>query len=177
MSAQPANAGAAGEWFNFYRFAADTAHPPPLPDGYSIEIFAPSLHRLCQSDDPAAPPFWIYLFWYFASVDRYTIFYVRHGTRIVHSSHVLSRNPKLAFMDRGDLHIGPCHTDLAYRGQKLFPATLGIVCARYPGRRFWMLAKENNIASHRGILRAGFEAVARGAKRRGRYVLSCDQPA
>lgn len=142
-----------------------------LPPGYELEGFEPSLFALRGVDDRQAPPALLHIFWYLASVGRYRIFYVRKCGAIVHVSYLLSWNPKFAFMDRGDLQIGPCRTDPAHRGQGLFPATLTHIAALYPGRRIWMFADEANEGSKQGIGKAGFAWVGWGERRRGIYRL------
>lgn len=172
MSRTPAErAGKPGDTIAYYRFEPELAAPIELPEGYVFEEFVPRLFRLRHSMDRAAPPLAMYLFWFFCSTGPYSIHYVWHGGRIVHVSHMLRRNPRLAFMKQTDLHIGPCWTDTAHRGRRLFPATIQRMAEMHGGRTIWMLADKDNSASRRGIERAGFRLAGMGSKRRGRYAV------
>ena len=58
-----------------------------------------------------------------------------------------------------DAYIGPCNTFVPFRGQGLYTAALEIACHCVQSRglsRVIINTKENNIASRRGIEKAGF---------------------
>lgn len=155
----------------FYTFGHGRSDVFELPGGYTVEEFLPRALRLRSSADPSSPPLPMYVFWRLLSVARYRIFYVWHEGRIVHASHLLWRNPRLAFMGRDDVHIGPCWTDPGHRGRRLFPAVIGRIATRFRDRTVWMIADEDNVASRRGIKRAGFRFVGYGGISAGRYRL------
>lgn len=155
----------------FYQFEANLREQTELPGEYALQQFTPRLFRLGHPDNPASPPLAMAIFWYLFSSARYHVFYVVFEGRIVHSSYLLWRNPRLAFMKRGDVHIGPCWTDPQHRGRRLFPAVISRIAALHSGRRVWMIADEDNLASRNGIERAGFRLVGFGRKIAGRYTI------
>lgn len=140
-----------------------------LPAGYEIELFEPSLLRLRPKEAAEGPPLALCLFWHLTSRNGYSIYCVRQGHEIVHSSYVITNNPRFGFMGRDDLEIGPCWTAESRRGRGIYPAVLSRIARDHPGVRLWMFAGEGNVGSQRGIERAGFEAVGTGGKRRGVY--------
>lgn len=155
-------------------YAGAAAHPerPVCPEGFSIGVFQPRFPQLRLVDDPDPPPLTNYLYWYFASVARYRIVGIRHGEKLVHVSHVLTRNPRLAFMYRDDLHVGPSRTDPDYRRLGLFATAIRFAVAAHWPRTVWAWSEETNIASRRAMESAGLHLVGRGHKRTGRYRLT-----
>lgn len=155
-------------------FASPSSVPPgsAYPAGYSAERFVPSLLKLRLSEDRQSPPLALYLFWYLASMRRYTIVYVRYGDDIVHVSHVLTWNRRLAFMGRNDLQIGPSWTAPGHRSRGLFQATIGHILADHRSSRVWAWTRTDNVASCRAIASAGLVKAGVGTRRWGRYRLT-----
>lgn len=147
----------------------------PLPGSYRVERFRPRLGRLRPASIPDQPPSLLYLFWYLASSGGYEIYVVRDGEAIVHTSHLLTKNPKFAFMGKRDLEIGPCWTHGEHRGRGIYPAILSRIRKDHSAKRLWIFCGEDNLASRSGIERAGFSFAGTGVKRRGVYRI--DTPA
>jgi RimJ/RimL family protein N-acetyltransferase len=74
----------------------------------------------------------------------------------------------------GELWIYNCRTSQAHRGLRIYPTTLTHILGdafERGARCAWIYAAESNVASHRGIERAGFELVTTlHALRFGRFV-------
>lgn len=140
-----------------------------LPDGYVLERFVPRLGCLHDAGDDRAPPLLLYAFWYLFSRGRYRIHYVRFAGRIVHASHELTTNPKISFMKGADLEIGPCWTDPAHGRRGIYTTVLRTILDYHRERRVWIFAQEDNSASRRGIVAAGFAYAGLGEKRCGIY--------
>jgi len=69
--------------------------------------------------------------------------------------------PKEAYM------IGPSHTALAFRGNRIFPFVLQQIARAVAGcNEFWILVNEANIASIRAIEKAGARHVGRYIQKR-----------
>lgn len=64
---------------------------------------------------------------------------------------------KFKFLKNKDVEIGPCVTDFKHRGKGIYPAVIqSIVKDKGYSNDFYMIVDENNIASIRGIEKAGF---------------------
>jgi len=78
-------------------------------------------------------------------------------------------------MKKNDLEIGPCWTDADYRGQGIYPTVLRYILSTFKGqfRKFFIFTDEDNIASQKGIIKAGFKLVGKGTKNSfGRYIIN-----
>ena len=63
----------------------------------------------------------------------------------------------------GEAYIWDCATLPAYRGQRLYPALLGWMVRHLQSeglRRLWIGADSDNVASQKGMARAGFQPIA-----------------
>ena len=140
-----------------------------LAEGLVLERFHPTVSSLRPADMPEPPPLPLQLFWHLFSRQSYEIYLVRAGGAIVHTSHVITKNPKFAFMGPSDVEIGPCWTDKAYRGRGIYPAVLSRIARDRSGKRLWMFCDEDNSSSRKGIERAGFSFAGAGGKKRGIY--------
>lgn len=69
------------------------------------------------------------------------------------------------FMKAG-LHIGPCATKKEYRGRGYYPFLLKKIVSDYSKQysEFYIFCDKNNIASQRGIEKAGFHKIGIGIK-------------
>ena len=80
-----------------------------------------------------------------------------------------------AFMKkRKSLHIGPCETDIKYRGQGLYPYLLKRIMFDYRHKidMYYIFCYKTNQASINGITKAGFGLFAKGHKSKmGIYVV------
>lgn len=115
------------------------------------------------------------ILWDIISFGRFREYQLINEDNIVLSySQVMPKIYKFAFMDdcRG-IHIGPCFTYEEYRGQGLYPYLLQKVILGLKGKQnFYIFCDERNIASKKGIEKAGFKAFAIGRKTKlGIYVI------
>ena len=140
-----------------------------LAQDCALERFRPKLTRLRPADVPEPPPLALQLFWHLASENSFELYVVRCGGAVAHTSYVLSRNPKFAFMQPGDVVIGPCWTHGDFRGRGIYPAVLGRIARDHAGKRLWIFCGEDNASSRKGIERAGFTFAGVGGKRLGVY--------
>lgn len=91
--------------------------------------------------------------------------------KIVHTSRVVAKNFKYTFLDKNDMEIGPCFTDVEYRGKGIYPMVLAKILKENINRNFYMVIREDNEASIRGVQKAGFEHVGFVYKTRtGRWI-------
>lgn len=89
---------------------------------------------------------------------------VRDSTRLVHYSGFTPRFWRFPFLADGDLQIGHTWTDPAYRGEgiALFALQTVVRLERKPGRRFWYVVEDVNLASIRVAEKAGFALAGEG---------------
>lgn len=109
------------------------------------------------------------------TLGRAKIFYISNSEDLVHTSYVVPRCFKFAFMGRDDYEIGPCMTYPQYRGKGIYPSALRWICKEVGNGRstFYMIVDEKNTASIRGMEKAGFKkyGIVKVTKFTKRYVL------
>ena len=92
--------------------------------------------------------------------------------KVIASAQVIHKIPIFRFMNRNGIHIGPCNTNIAYRGKDLYPSLLCKIAHDYPNRMIYIFTDDTNHASLRGIEKAGFKPFAVGGKNKlGYYVV------
>lgn len=137
---------------------------------YDIEVFQPTLFNLkCHKSSSV-----LFLFWYLFSRNKYFIVYVKNQNKIIHHSVCITKFYRFPFMDSNDLEIGPCWTDENYRGKGIYPYVLKYVLSNFKDKydKFFIMTDSDNIASQKGILKAGFEFIGKGTKNVfGRYII------
>lgn len=94
-----------------------------------------------------------------------------HAGEVVAYAQVIHKLCIFKFMDRQGIHVEPCYTKPAYRGQNLYPSLLQRIAADYPDREIYIFTSDVNRASVRGIVKAGFVPFAVGRKRLHCYVV------
>lgn len=104
----------------------------------------------------------INIIWYLFTLGKYRIIYVYDDKKIIHYSYVIPKFWKFSFLSKNDLEIGPCWTDLEYRGHGIYPFVLKEVVEKFEQfNSFYMIVEENNISSIKGIEKAGFKIVGK----------------
>ncbi|MBR6825849.1 MAG: hypothetical protein IKM59_04800 [Oscillospiraceae bacterium] len=101
-------------------------------------------------------------FWVMSKGD-FRIFYVtdeKTGSP-VHTSYVMGRSFKFPFMEKGDIHIGPCHTAPEHRGKGIYRKVLHFIRNHEgeTGKQAYMIVAENNLPSIKGIEAAGLRQI------------------
>lgn len=109
----------------------------------------------------------------------YCIYAIIHGNKCVHYSHVIGKGWRFPFMKDNDIEIGPCWTQPEFRSRGLFSSVLRNILSDFQEHQIWIFAEETNVASIRGIERAGFKFVGKGLRTKpfgchliGRFVIS-----
>ena len=112
---------------------------------------------------------WVEFRWAAASLFRYRIYYVLNGGKIIHTSYCSPKCFKFPFMQPNDWHVGPCHTDEAFKGRGIYPAVLKHICSelQHDNNSIYMIVDADNISSTRGVLKAGFKKVGLLNKTKG----------
>jgi GNAT superfamily N-acetyltransferase len=131
---------------------------------YKIEEFKPSLFKLKLTKYNNLKDILVHIIFFIVTSGKYRIIYVKDNDKIIHYSYIIPKNFRFQFMtSENDLHIGPSFTDESYRGQGIYTYILTYIIERfsYNGRRFYMIAHENNFSSQRGIIKAGFREVGK----------------
>lgn len=147
-----------------------------IPTSTQVYSFVPFSRRYWRGKLPAEHiNFKILLsrLWFkLISMGKLTIYYTTDTNGVVtHTSYVVGKCFKFPFLNVDDYEIGPCVTHPDYRGQGLFPMVLEYVTNTLGGRNFYMLVDPHNIASVRGIEKAGFSRIGETQKTKfKRYV-------
>lgn len=157
--------------------------PAALHEGYRYELWRPT--KGSQTPPLEGDGTWKL----FALLNRlglfsnkdYCIGIVYHGDRVAHRSCVFPKFFRFPFMQPNDLQIGFTETSEEDRGRGLAAWTLQklVQDLEEPGRRFWYLTYESNVASIKVAEKAGFNRVGIGARTKrfglklfGQFVLS-----
>lgn len=68
------------------------------------------------------------------------------------------------FMNKGDIHIGPCYTKEHCRGRGFYPYMLSIIMKEYKDKHLFIFCDKENTPSQKGITKAGFKPFGIGYK-------------
>lgn len=129
----------------------------PIDESYVVKVFTPHLGRLFMEEEKKDPH--ILLFRLYISVltrNKTKIYTIQDGEVILHMSYVIPPNYKYPFLGRDDLAIGPCNTVPSARGKGLYPWMLEYIINDNKTKNFYMFIREENSASIKGVLKAGF---------------------
>ena len=84
---------------------------------------------------------------------------------IIATAEVMPRVWLFNFMKVQDsIHIGPCWTNPLYRGNGFYPSLLKLIIFKTAFSRYYIFCNQENIASIRGIEKAGFHFIGYGYK-------------
>ena len=83
---------------------------------------------------------------------------------IAHRSYLVSRNFKFPFLKKREKELGPCFTNKDHRGKGIYPA---VIEKASEDKIVYMLVREDNLSSIRGIEKAG--AVQVGYVKKNRF--------
>lgn len=125
-----------------------------------ISLFSPFL----QGEKKTAKTLvsrWVF---YFLSRGDFRIYYVRaegEDRPVIHTSYVMGPGLKFPFMEKGDIHIGPCNTAPDFRGRGIYRRVLKTIHAENYSRskRAYMIVDESNLPSIKGIEAAGLTHI------------------
>ncbi len=113
-----------------------------------------------------------FMFWLlsFGKCKSYSVISLKDGS-IIHKSVTVGCNIKFPFLKRKDYEIGPCHTNPEYRGKGLYPYILQYIVRDLSSHNnFYILIREDNLSSRRGVEKAGFTEIGTVYKHHGRWV-------
>ena len=123
----------------------------PIPYNYEVRISRKvcSIHEL--------------KFWFF-SLGRFMKYQIWHGDTLCATAEVCPKLFIFAFIPhrKNAIHIGPCFTYPNFRRKGLFVSLLQRITNDYYGKDIYIFAHKNNIASNKGIIKAGFSPYAKG---------------
>jgi RimJ/RimL family protein N-acetyltransferase len=139
-----------------------------LSDRFTWEMWRPSLGSMMPAGLPVdrlkyASRYFVHHLHLYSNRD-YGALVIRHNGRLIHFSITSGRYWKTRFMDANDIRIGHVWSDPEYRGERM--ATFAIVKIAQtigrPGRRFWYVVSEDNVAAIHAAEQAGMVRVAMG---------------
>ena len=141
-------------------------------DDLSIEIVVPTMRNgfiLRGEKKQLSVKLWCVRFLLqIATFGKARVYCYRQNGQLVHTSYVVPKCYKFPFLSKHDYEIGPCTTYPDYRGKGYYPLMLKYICSTVGTEKtiFYMIVDENNIASIKGIEKAGFQRC--GSVRRTR---------
>ena len=98
------------------------------------------------------------LLWKIVSLGRMKRYCVMDGSNVIATADVMPKIFIFSFM-RGGVHIGPCFTLDGYRNRGVYTNLLKKICNDYLNCEKYIFCSVDNIASKRGILKAGFSSI------------------
>lgn len=98
--------------------------------------------------------------WYFSIITggQARVYYYMVEGKIVHTSVVIPKCFKFPYMENKSYCIGPCQTNIEYRGQGIYPKTIAHILndQKYIDSKIYMVVNDTNKSSIRGIEKSGF---------------------
>ena len=88
------------------------------------------------------------------------VFYVKDKDgRVIHTSCVIPKCVKFLFLEKNEYEIGPCYTDPNHRRKGIYCCVLNYITSHsaLKASKFYMIVHEDNLASIKGIEKAGFK--------------------
>jgi hypothetical protein len=143
--------------------AADEIPPPGLLEGATLRKLTDA--ELRQLPHPSAE--WRELeahrFAEFGFNGAYAIFYgdeLAHVSWVVPPEQEAATGPRIVGLKSGEIEISACYTSPAFRGRSIYPHVIRCLAAIYREqgtKLIWMKTNADNIASQRGIEKAGLK--------------------
>ena len=106
-----------------------------------------------------------FLFWFF-SLGDFIEYQIWQDNTLCATAQVCGRIFIFAFMPKKyhTIHIGPCWTNPQFRRKGLYYYLLQKICFDYPDEEKYIFAHKSNLASNKGIEKAGGKPFAEGYK-------------
>ncbi len=143
-------------------------------ESLEIDMFKPNIWRLFSKRKNDKRSFKTFVFRFYISLltfGRTEIYFAFDSNRnLIHSAYVIPRNFKYPFLQKDEWCIGPCNTPEPFRGQGIYQYVLSYILVNNPGRDFCMFIRNENTASQKGVVKAGFTLV--GEKVTGSRILN-----
>ena len=148
--------------------SANSGSPRAIDSCYTYSLWRPGFLRLVPRGFPLLPfgAWWLLHRLHVFANRNYGLFLVYCGGKLVHRTCVFPGYFRFPFMGKNDLQIGDTWTSEEHRGRGIAPFAVQKVLeweAR-PGRRFWYITTETNVASIRAVEKAGFTLAGKGRR-------------
>lgn len=148
-----------GETYIVYRYRKDIVLTEDYVERWKAAGYRYCEKRLCFHKKLMKS----FLLFFVESYGRQKIKLLYDNKGIAHSSYVIPYCAKFSFMGRHDYQIGPCNTREDCRGKSLYPSMLNQIGREIieskPDSNVYVLIRERNLSSNKGIQKANFEAV------------------
>ncbi|MGO1368494.1 hypothetical protein [Senegalia sp. (in: firmicutes)] len=127
---------------------------------FKYGLFKPTILRLCIKNE-GFKQWFRNLYWFIISNGKFSIYYVYREDEIIHTSYCLPKCYKFPFMTESDIQIGPCNTNINYRGLGLYPYILSKIVRDYNNdkTRIFMIIRKENVPSQKGAMKIGFKKI------------------
>lgn len=136
---------------------------PPLPPRNDVRIGTATPQTLRQLEDVVPELGEVAL--HALAAERHQLYVARAGALVVACGWVATERATIAelgvtiVLDPDARYLWGFVTRRGWRGQGLYPRLLQQIVQREPANRFWIGHDIGNVASSRGVVRAGFSAV------------------
>jgi RimJ/RimL family protein N-acetyltransferase len=143
----------------------------PKPEGYSFELWEPSLFDVVPTQAPRATyaVWWLFHASHVFHNRKYRVVLAWKGAELAHRLGVFPGYFRFPFMGKDDLQIGDVWTAPQHRGRGLAAYAIRFAMASCTSDRpctCWYLSRAENVASIRAAERAGFRYHSPAARTR-----------
>lgn len=108
--------------------------------------------------------------WWLLSLGRFQKCVATYDGFIAHKSCVIGKNYKFPFLSKSEAEIGPCFTAPDFRGKGIYPYVLRKILSEGGYNGYYMIVRNDNISSIKGIEKAGFERIGFVEKKNGKWI-------
>ncbi len=124
---------------------------------WEIYKFTPSIRKMfLEGERKSLKLLMVRLLFLLMCKGNVNIFYVLDDNEdLMHTSYLLPKCYKFPYMKEGEYCIGPCLTYPQYRGKGIYPQVLKYILQYVNYSTVYMVVDEKNIASIKGIEKAG----------------------
>jgi RimJ/RimL family protein N-acetyltransferase len=131
-----------------------------VQDQFKLETYYITPNRLIQNgEEKSLKLIVVRLVFMLITLGKAKMYCLRENDELIHTSYVIPKCCKFPFLGEDDYEIGPCMTYTPFRGKGYYSMMLRYICENVGTQQtnFYMIVDESNLASIRGIEKAGFE--------------------
>ena len=146
-----------------FKFNKDLITRISCQNEFNIIAFAPKIGKLYKKNEKKSLRKTLFrLYISLLTFNKTKVYLVtdKNG-KVIHTSYTICRNFKYRFMEKNEILIGPCSTEIEYRGKGIYPYVLNYIINNTNNVNYYLIIKPDNNSSIKGAEKAGFEITDR----------------